>query len=114
MPTADIFWEKYWAVVGFSRSFAEKLMNGIEAASGKEIEQRIRGRNQMITMFTDGTSLRWLKDSDNCRGFRIGVMWCDKSIRSDILGNVILPMYMGRKEDVIWVEEHVRYVDITL
>lgn len=102
---ADMVWEKYWAVVGFSRSFAEKLMDGIEAASGKEVYRRIRGESQMITSFTDGTALRWLKASDNCKGFRIGVMWCDKNINRTVFKNVILPMYFGRYEDIIWVEE---------
>ena len=102
---ADMFWEKYWAVVGFSRSFAEKLMDGIEAASGKEVEQCIRGRNQMITLFKDGTTLRWLKASDNCKGFRIGVMWCDKNINKAVFKDVISPMYFGKYEDIIWVEE---------
>ena len=105
MNRFDNYFEKHWAVVGLSRDLAEKLINAIEIVSGKEAQQRTRSKNEIRTLFVDGTTLRWIKASENSRGFKIGVMWCAKNISKNIFDCVILPMYMGKYEDIIWVEE---------
>lgn len=95
--------KKKWAVVGFDYDTAEQIINDIEASSDKEVLRRIRSRLEIRTEFTDGTSLRWVRASDSSRGCRIGKMWCDKNINEDIFRCVIEPLYLGKREDIVWV-----------
>lgn len=97
------FAKNRWAVVGFDYDRAVQLMANIEESSGKEISRKIQSKNELRTEFTDGTLLRWFKASDSARGQRIGKMWCDKNINEDILRCMILPMYSGKREDIIWL-----------
>ena len=97
------FAKNRWAVVGFDYDTAKQLIASIEESSDKEILRRMRTKNEIRTEFTDGTLLRWVKASDSCIGQRIGKMWCDKNINEDIFRCVIMPMYFGKREDIIWV-----------
>ena len=97
------FAKNRWAVVGFDQDRAVQLIASIEESSGKEISRKIQSKNELRTEFTDGTLLRWFKASDSARGQRIGKMWCDKNINEDILRCMILPMYSGKREDIIWL-----------
>ena len=97
------FAKNRWAVVGFDYDTAKQLIASIEESSDKEILRRMRTKNEIRTEFTDGTLLRWVKASGSCRGQRIGKIWCDKNINEDIFGCVIMPMYFGKREDIIWV-----------
>ena len=95
--------ENRWAVVGFDYDTANKIMDDIEINSDKEISRRVRSINGMFTEFTDGTVLRWVKAIESSRGQRIGKMWCDKNINKEIFRCVIMPIYMGQREDIIWI-----------
>ena len=92
-----------WAVVGFDYDTAKQLITIIEVFSDKEILRKKQTRYEMYTEFTDGTLLRWVKASDSCRGQKFGKMWCDKNINEDILRCRIMPMYFGKREDIVWV-----------
>ncbi len=97
------FLKNRWAVVGFDYDTAKQLIANIEISSEKEILRRIQSRNELRTEFSDGTLLRWVGASDSAKGHKFGKMWCDKHINEDILKCRILPMYFGKKEDIIWV-----------
>lgn len=97
------FVKNRWAVVGFDYDTAKQLIASIEESSDKEILRRIQTKHEIRTEFTDGTLLRWVRTSGNARGQKFGKMWCDKNINKDILRCVIMPMYFGKREDIIWV-----------
>lgn len=94
---------KKWVVVGFDYDTAKQIIAGIETSSGKDVSRRIRSKYEIRTEFTDGTSLKWVRASENARGCKAGKMWCDKNINEDILRCVIMPMYFGKREDIIWL-----------
>lgn len=92
-----------WAVVGFNYNTARQIIAEIEESSGKEVSRRIQTKHVIRTEFTDGTLLRWVNASFSSKGQRIGKMWCDKNINEDVLRCMIMPMYCGKREDIIWV-----------
>ena len=79
-------------------------MNDIEDTSGKIIKQRVRGKREMYTLFTDGTFVKWT-GPNNCptKGQRFGKIWCNVHIDKDVFEQVIMPMYQGKMEDIIWL-----------
>lgn len=95
--------EKSWAVVGFTHERAKEIIDEIASSCGKEISKKIISKNELRIEFTDGTILRHLRASENSRGFRIGKMWCDKDINRDILHCIVMPMYLGNRDDIIWL-----------
>ena len=95
--------DKRWAVVGFGREQASKIMADIEAECGKTAVRKIQTKHELRTMFEDGTVLQWVRASENSRGVKFGRMWCDKTINKDILTCVILPQYLGKRENIIWL-----------
>ena len=98
------FAKKRWAVVGFDYNTAQAIISAIEwSAIDKDILRRTQSKNTLLTEFTDGTLLRWVKVSDNIRGYKFGKMWCDKNIDKDIFECVIMPIYFGKKEDINWI-----------
>ena len=97
------FAENRWAVVGFNYDTAKQIIAGIEETSGKEVSRRIQTKNEIRTEFSDGTILRWVRASESSRGNRIGKMWCNRNIDEEVLRYVVLPMYFGKKEDIIWL-----------
>ena len=97
------FAKNRWGVVGFDYDAASQLIESIEESSGKEILRRMRTKHEIRTEFTDGTLLRWVRASDSSRGQKFGKMWCDKNINEDVLRCVIMPMYFGKREDIIWL-----------
>lgn len=93
-----------WAVVGFDYNTAKQIIDDIEESSGKDVLRRIRTKHEICTEFTDGTLLKWVNASSfSSRGQKFGKMWCDKNIDEDILKCTIMPMYFGKKEDIIWL-----------
>ena len=78
-------------------------MNDIEATSGKIVKQRIRGSREMYTLFTDGTFVKWIDPNNYPRGQRFGKIWCNIHIDKDVFEQVIMPMYRGKIEDIIWM-----------
>ena len=95
--------DKRWAVVGFGREQAFKIMADIEAECGKTAVRKIQSKQELRTEFDDGTVLRWVRASNNSRGIKFGRIWCDKTINKEILDYIILPQYYGRREDIIWL-----------
>lgn len=91
-----------WAVVGFDFYAAKDILEEIEQSCGKTIIRKFIGNYKMRTEFTDGTILRWFPEK-RFRGARCGKMWCDKNIDQEFLKCVILPYYIGKYEDIIWI-----------
>lgn len=93
-----------WAVVGFDYDTAKALIAAIEHSTiDKDVLRRKQTTRELETEFTDGTILRWVPAIPNSKGCRFNKMWCDKNIDIKIFQNIILPCYMGREEDIIWV-----------
>lgn len=92
-----------WAVVCFDYYRAIDIMSGIEKNCGKTISKKNQSRFELVTIFTDGTKLSWVKASESSRGFRFGKMWCDERIDRRIFDDVIMPCYLGKYEDIIWI-----------
>lgn len=100
----EIRLDNRWAVCGFDFPGALKIIEGIEKESGKEVLRRRVGRALGIEVtFKDGTVLRWVPASDSSRARKFGKMWCDKNIDKDILRDVIMCCYYGKREDIIWI-----------
>lgn len=97
------FAEKRWAVVGFDYDMAQALITAIEWSTNKDILRRIQTRNELRTEFHDGTILKWIRLSDSARGQKIGKMWCDKNIDKDTFESVIMPIYYGNRENILWL-----------
>lgn len=95
--------KKRWAVVGFDYDTAKQLISEIEMSSGKEILKRKQTKYELCTYFVDGTTLKWVQAAESSRMNRIGKMWCDKNINEEILICEIMPIYHGKREDIIWV-----------
>lgn len=95
--------DTHWAVVGFSRERAAEIMSNIEAECGKTVFRKIHEINELRTEFEDGTLLKWIRANNNAHGNKFGRMWCDKNIDRDVFVHVILPMYRGRREDIVWL-----------
>lgn len=96
-------WNNRWAVVGFDYDTAKQLIANIEVSCGKEVVFKAYNKYGLRVEFNDGTLLKWVIPSENSRGQKFGKMWCDKNIDENILNCVIMPMYFGKKEDIIWV-----------
>lgn len=94
--------DKKWAVVGFDYYRAIDIMSGIEKTCGKAVSKRIKSEYELVTEFTDGTKLRWMKASEPSIGFRFGKIWCDERINKEFFNTVIMPCYTGKYEDIIW------------
>lgn len=95
--------DKKWAVVGFDYYRAIDIMSGIEKTCGKTVSKKIKSEHELVTEFTDGTKLRWMKASEASIGFRFGKIWCDERINKDIFDLLIVPSYSGKYEDIIWM-----------
>lgn len=92
-----------WAVVGFDYDTARQLISNIEISSGKEILRRKQTKYELCTYFADGTTLKWVQAAESSRGHKCGKMWCDKNINKDIFACVIMPMYFGKREEIVWL-----------
>lgn len=97
------FASKRWAVVGFTHDGAKEIIEDIVSSSGKEVSRRLISKNMLLIEFSDGTTLQHIRASENSRGYRIGRMWCDRDINKDILHCVIMPMYFGDRDDIVWL-----------
>lgn len=95
--------EKRWAVVGFTHERAKEIIEDIVSSCGKEVSRRMISSYTLRIEFTDGTVLQHIRASENARGNKIGKMWCDKDINKDILHEVIMPIYFGDRDDIIWL-----------
>lgn len=93
-----------WGVVGFNWNVAAALIKTIECASLKTIVRKIVSKNQICTYFDDGTILRWVPARENSRGLRLDKIFCDANIDREIFNQIILPMFKGKKEDIIWLD----------
>lgn len=94
---------KRWAVVGFTHDRAKEIIEDIVSSCGKEVSRRMVSSQTLRIEFTDGTVLQHIRASENARGNKIGKMWCDKDINKDILYCVIMPIYFGDRDDIVWL-----------
>lgn len=97
------FVKNRWAIVGFDYDTAKQIITDIEESSDKEVLRRIQTKHEIRTEFTDGTLLIWVNASFTSKGQKFGKMWCDKNINKDIFRCMIMPMYFGKREDIIWI-----------
>lgn len=95
--------ENQWAVVGFSRDQALKIMRNIEQEAGKVVISRVRTRNSLHTLFDDGTILEWIPATTTCRGYKFGRMWCNSKLDETTLKAVVYPLYFGSQDDIVWL-----------
>lgn len=95
--------EKRWAVVGFTHERARAIIEDIVSSCGKEVSRRMISSNMIRVEFADGTVLQHIRASENMKGNRIGKMWCDKNINRDFLHKVIMSMYFGKEDDIVWL-----------
>lgn len=95
--------QKRWAVVGFTHERAKEIIDEIVSSCGKEISRKLICMNEIRIEFTDGTVLRHIRASNNARGHKFGKMWCDKNINRDIFDSVIMPIYFGERDDIVWL-----------
>lgn len=95
--------ETKWAVVGFDYNTAKQLISDIEEFSGKDVLKRIHNKYELSTYFADGTVLRWVSARENIKGFKFAKMWCDKNVNEKVFERVIMSMYYGKREDIIWI-----------
>lgn len=73
-----------WEVVGFDYDRAIDIISVIEKTCGKAVSKKIQNRFELVTEFTDGTRLIWVKASESSRGLKFGKMWCDEKIDREI------------------------------
>lgn len=98
------FAKNRWAVVGFNYNRAKQIIDDIEKSYEVDVLRRVRTKHEIRTEFTDDTLLKWVNASSfSSRGQKFGKMWCDKNIDKDILKRIIMPMYFGKREDIIWL-----------
>lgn len=97
--------ENQWAVVGFSRDQALEIMRNIEQEAGKPVFSRVRTRNSLHTLFDDGTILEWIPAAAAVtrRGYKFGRMWCDSTLDTVTLHEVVYPLYFGNRDSVVWL-----------
>lgn len=98
--------EKYsgnWAIVGFEYNDARKIMVEIEQNCEKTVVRRIGTKNTLVTEFSDGTILRWIRNGERVAEYEFNKMWCDRKIDDDMLQYMITPMYKGVRKDIIWL-----------
>lgn len=92
-----------WAVVTDSPSKAMAVMQRIENSYKHPVSVKKQSIKDISIVFCDGIVVRWVRPTDNFHGFRIGKMWCDRTINLDFLDKVIMPMYTGREDDIEWI-----------
>lgn len=95
-----------WAIVGFDYDKASKLMKQIERTSNKNVVRsvgRIGDKECLVTEFSDGTTVRWINKETGTGGEPFGKMWCDETIDEDMFNTLIIPLYKGNTEDIIWL-----------
>lgn len=97
------FAKNRWAVVGFNYDRAKQIIDDIEKSYEVDVLKRTQTKHEIRTEFTDGTLLKWVNASSSSRGQKFGKIWCDKNIDEDILKRIIMPMYFGKREDIIWL-----------
>lgn len=97
--------ENQWAVVGFSHDQALKIMQNIEQEAAKVVIGRVRSRNSLRTLFDDGTILEWIPTAAAItrRGYKFGRMWCDSTLDTVTLHEVVYPLYFGNRDSVVWL-----------
>lgn len=63
-----------------------------------------KNSGNMMIEFKNGSYIKWLKPSCESRNFKYHKLWCDKSIaNTKFFNETILPCYLGKYEDIIWI-----------
>lgn len=95
---------RLWSVVTSDYDKALTIMSSIANERGIPVRYRHVGRLRTDIVFEDDVWLRWIRPSDNARGYRHGKLWCDINVKKEILDCVILPKYFGKYEDIVWFQ----------
>ena len=91
------------AIVTSERDKALCYMQHIRELHSQDVLQEIVGKLQARLVFKNGSVIRWIRPVESSRGYRYSKLWCDKDIPHDMLCEVILPCYRGKREDIIWI-----------
>lgn len=96
-----------WAVVTNDESKANttwlQILNE-QAEQGNHCIKVVLAKDGMKYCFEDGTTIIWIKNKIEARGFRFHRLWCDINIDQDYFEQVILPMAVYMKyEDIVWI-----------
>lgn len=100
---SNLFEGKDWAVVGFDHDTAKKIFDSIESSCGKMIVRKTDSKYELVTFFEDGVRLRHIRNSEDCRGYRFGKLWCNKNMDMNAFYSAILPAYTGDPNDIAWL-----------
>ena len=95
-------YENVWCVAGFSQENISDIMRKIAQENGKTIIRERKGIGIHEITFDDGVVLKWLPQRET-HGIRFGKLYCDEYINTYFFDWVILPMYMEKKEDIVWI-----------
>lgn len=100
-------YQKRWAVVGFDRERGEQIVNSIAGRRRESVAGRISTGVEFAIVFEDGVVINWIsKAAAAFLGYKFGRLWCSQALiydQSFYLQNVILPMYMGRYRDIVFM-----------
>lgn len=96
-----------WTIFTTNSQKANKIINQIiDEQNIKNIKtiRRYKNKDWAEFYFEDGNCLRWIGHTDNFRGFRSHLLWCDKDINKNYFEYVIMPMVHYMKyEDIVWI-----------
>lgn len=79
-------------------------MRSIIFINEKNVITESKGETFYDVLLEDGT-IRWIPEMEGVGLFHFGKLYCSKDINKDFLKNNILPMYTGKKRDIVWIKE---------
>ena len=88
-----------------NRVLAEDTIAKIEKTFGDGVVRR-RSYSDMLTQDDQGNMVKWVRPSENARGYKFDKVYVDIQVSRDILFTIILPcLWRGNYEDVIWIAD---------
>lgn len=95
--------ENVWAVVGVKKEDISSVMRSIIFINEKNVITESKGETFYDVFLEDGT-IRWIPEMEGVELFHFGKLYCSKDISKDFLKINILPMYTGKKKDIVWIK----------
>lgn len=89
---------EHWGVVCYGRD-AQRLIQRV--LDKYRINAQHISRYQYL--FGQENILSWVPITESSRGHRIHKLFCTHGISMEFYHNVLLYMYLGREEDIIWL-----------
>lgn len=89
----------------FDRTLAEKTIDGLEEALGT-ITSRRRSRLDIYVQDDQGNVIKWVRPTENARGYKFDKAYVDIRVNMDSLHTIILPcLPHGSFKDLIWIAD---------